>query len=671
MSATAQLALDVRGFLAGVDMAKQGLTSLRSESVKLDEGSGMARLQVAAIALGASLAGLSVAVYKGVVSTVELGARLVDVSYKSGLAVQQIMLLERSMDEVGGKAEDAAPATDKFNQAIQQAANNAGPLVSILKGVNLTMEQLASMTVAQRMVAVGNAIRSIANPAQQAEAAVSAFGASGIKMLAALDPKNLNSAAAAMGSQAQIMQANAGVFARIMQLMGAQGSSLNSLAVAVKGKLQGLFVGIASGVAPSILQIMEASATGGMALANTIRQFSPSLAPLAGLIQKLTSLDLAGFGQQLGLGAAAIMAAIKSGDALSYIKNGLQIAAVEFKTLLEQATSGTQAAFSELTNKVDFEALRSPLASIFSGAGNLFIGSIQMGLAGIIEKAQAIKRELIESSKQRSTIVADLKFLADGIAGIADIFVGTIKSGIASALASIREGLGAFGAAIPKTISISLEKSAQEDITKGKNALLASAQNAATAVSGAVNKIALGFDPEKLRATGGEKIAQAKEQVTGGAVDVKGAFEMIGGQLSSNLQRAGSAFVDATARARAATKPELEMLADAQTYIADKSLAQAKITQAEMQRAFATPAKGQQAITAKPGMAESPVPSIVSSMARIGGDVRARSTPGAIDLARSQLQAQQETAKNTATIAEKMRSTSSTSSGSQTAIVYQ
>ena len=568
MSATAQLALDVRGFLAGMDLAKQGLTSLRGEAGKVDEGNGMARLQIAAVALAATVAGLGAALYKGTVGAVEMGARLVDVSYKSGLAVQQIMTLERSLEEVGGKAEDAAPATDRFNQSLQQAANNAGPLAGIIRDAGLSMQQLAGMTVAQRMVAIGDAIRAISNPAQQAEAAVAAFGASGIKMLAALDPKNLAGAAGAMGSQAQIMQANAGVFARIMQLMGAQGSSLNSLAVAVKGKLQGLFTGIAAGVAPTVLKIMEASATGGMSLAASIRAFSPALEPLASLVQKLVSLDLAGFGQQLGIGAGAIIAAFRNGDALSFLKNGLQIAAVEFRTLLNQATDGASAAFSELGNKVDFEALRAPLDKILAGAGNLFIGAVRTGLAAAIEQAQAIRRELIESSKQRSTFAADLKFLADGIAGIANIFVGTIKSGIASALASIREGLGAFGAAIPKSIAVSLEKSGQEDLAKGKNALLTSAKNAADAVGAAVDSIVLGFDPNRLRATGKAEITKGKEQVQSGAVELRDSAGMVGSQIASNFQRAGGAFLAASAKAGEASKPELEMLSDAQKFIA-------------------------------------------------------------------------------------------------------
>ena len=667
MSATAQLALDVRGFLAGVDMAKQGLNSLRSESVKLDEGSGMARLQMAAIALAAGVTALGIAMYKGVVSTVELGARLVEVSYKSGLAVEEIMALERSIYEVGGKAQDAAPATDKFNAAIQQAANNAGPLAGILNEAGISMQQLAGMSVAERMTAVGDAIRAIKNPAQQSEAAMATFGASGIKMLAALDPKNLNSASSAMGSQAQIMQANAGVFARIMQLMGAQGSSLNSLALAAKGKLQGLFTGIAAGVAPTVLKIMEASAAGGTSLANSIRAFSPALEPLASLVQKLVSLDLAGFGQQLGLGAAAIMTAIKSGDALSYIKNGLQIAAVEFRTLLNQAADGASAAFFELGNKVDFEAIRAPLDKIMAGAGNLLLGAVRTGLAAAIEEAQAIRRELIEASNQLSTFDVDLKSFADGIAGIADIFVGTIKNGIASAIASIREGLGAFGAAIPKSIAISLGKSGQEDLTKGKNALLTSAKNASDAVSAAVDSIALGFDPARLRETGKGEISQGKEQVQSGATELKDSAGMVGSQIASNFERAGSAFLDASTKVGKASKPELDMLADAQKLIADRSLQQARTNQAEMQRKFATPAKGEQDITKKAPAAAQSGTGIFSSMAKIGGDVGGGAR--GVDVSREQLAAQQRTANNTAKMIDKLDKLTPAQS-TQTAAIY-
>ena len=381
MSATAQLALDVRGFLAGMDLAKQGLSKFREESTKVDEGNGMARLQIAAIALAAGVAALGVSIYKGVASTIELGARLVDVSYKSGLAVEEIMALERSLDEVGGKAEDAAPSTDKFNAAIQQAANNAGPLAGILQEASISMQQLAGMSVAERMTAVGDAIRAIKNPAQQSEAAIATFGASGIKMLAALDPKNLNGAAAAMGSQAQIMQANAGLFARIMQLMGAQGSSLNSLAVAVKGKLQGLFTGIAAGIAPTILKIMEASSTGGTSLAAAIRSFSPALEPLAALVESLVKMDLAGVGAKLGAGAAAIVEAIMNGDAINYLKAGLMVVSGSFRESMASVLGGIANAMSTLVANVDFSKIITGFETGMAGIAMLFVGIMQTGIA--------------------------------------------------------------------------------------------------------------------------------------------------------------------------------------------------------------------------------------------------------------------------------------------------
>ena len=123
MSAVAQLALDVRGFLAGMDLAKQAIGSFRGEAGNVDSGDGMNKLKVAAVGLAAGIVALGMVVQKGVMSTVELGSKFVDISYKSGLAVKEIMALQRAVEEVGGKAEDVAPATNTFNAALQQATN--------------------------------------------------------------------------------------------------------------------------------------------------------------------------------------------------------------------------------------------------------------------------------------------------------------------------------------------------------------------------------------------------------------------------------------------------------------------------------------------------------------------------------------------------------------------
>ena len=563
MSATAQLALDVRGFLAGMDLAKQGLSKFREESTKVDEGNGMARLQIAAIALAAGVAALGVSIYKGVASTIELGARLVDVSYKSGLAVEEIMALERSLDEVGGKAEDAAPATDKFNAAIQQAANNAGPLAGILQEASISMQQLAGMSVAERMTAVGDAIRAIKNPAQQAEAAMATFGASGIKMLAALDPKNLNSAATAMGSQAQIMQANAGVFARIMQLMGAQGSSLNSLAVAVKGKLQGLFTGIAAGVAPTILKIMEASSTGGTSLASAIRSFSPALEPLAGLVEALVSMDLAGVGAQLGAGAAAIGEAIMNGDAINYLKAGLIVASGAFREAMGGVLGGIANAMNTLVANVDFSKIVTGFETGMAGVGMLFVGIVQQGMA-----------KVLNNLRQSSSVFSNL-ISTEMVSDLAGAAAQNIKAG-------------------------------KQGITTGRSDIITGTQATASALA--------------------RNIA-----------DLPSAFAE-GSKIATKIE------TDETTKARATMA---EIVASA-----NKS---AQTTAADLRQKFATPAKGEQAIAIKEDIqkTQQPVGAIVSSMAKIGGDIGGPQT-GAIDMARQQLIAQQRTAENTSKIVDKI-----------------
>ena len=95
MSAVASLALDVRGFLAGCDLAKQGIETVRKASLTSD-GGGFAKLQAGAVAAAAAVAALGVAAYKGTMSAIALGARLVDVSYQAGLTARETLALENA-----------------------------------------------------------------------------------------------------------------------------------------------------------------------------------------------------------------------------------------------------------------------------------------------------------------------------------------------------------------------------------------------------------------------------------------------------------------------------------------------------------------------------------------------------------------------------------------------
>jgi hypothetical protein len=399
---------------------------------------------------------------------------------------------------------------------------------------------------------------------EQAEAAVAAFGSSGVKMLAALDPKNLNSAAAAMGSQAQIMQANAGVFARIMQLMGAQGSSLNSLAIAVKGKLQGLFTGIAAGVAPTVLKIMEASSTGGMNLAASIRQFSPALEPLATLVESLLKMDLAGVGAQLGAGAAAIAEAIMNGDAIAYLRDGLLVASDSFRQAIAGVLGGVAFALSALFKDVDF-------------------GSILAGFQA-------------------------------GMIGIGRLFLGIIEQGIAKVLNNLRQSSSVFEKIISPEMLSNIVGAAGANMKAGREGI----------------------------ASGGKQIADATQAAAG--------------QLSNNIAGIPAAFKQGREFATERESDATSLARQEMQEIENRAKSNAATTAEDLRKKFATPAPGQQALnlpTAKMEQPIGPIGSIVSSMAKIGGDI-AGPRASAMDFARQQLVAQQKTAENTAKMVDKL-----------------
>jgi hypothetical protein len=103
--------------------------------------------------------------------------------------------------------------------------------------------------------------------------------------------------------------------------------------------------------------------------------------------------------------------------------------------------------------------------------------------------------------------------------------------------------------------------------------------------------------------------------------------------------------------------------------ISAKGTAAAGLTANDMRKKFATPAAGEQDLTDKKAAAtQAPLGAIVSSMAKIGGDVGGPQT-GALDVARQQLTQQQRTADNTAKMVEKLNKLTPAQS-TQTASIY-
>jgi hypothetical protein len=161
------------------------------------------------------------------------------------------------------------------------------------------------------------------------------------------------------------------------------------------------------------------------------------------------------------------------------------------------------------------------------------------------------------------------------------------------------------------------------------------------------------------------KFAISENTVTGlaerGAAAVSAAATAVGEAVAS----VPAAFLEGTQAAQEASQGEIAAAKATMEEITARATASAAVTAEAMRAKFATPALGQQTLTMPTGKAEQPIGAIVSSMARIGGDQGYAQT-SAVDYARQQLQAQQETAKNTAKMVEKM-----TNNQPSTSIVYQ
>lgn len=355
MSAIAQLGLDASGFISSIAASKAAVFGFKAavDQVRNAEGLPEDSTKKAALSITAAIVALTAIMAKGTQMAIQYGSSLVDVSYNSGLAASQTMALELAVQRYGLSADSVVPATQKFNAAMQDAAKGTGPLVGILNNAGISMDQLAGMDVATRMQTVASAIKAIKHPTEQAQAAMAIWGAESIKFNEAMQPGKINSAAAALGSQAQLMEQSAGVFARITQVLGQAGSTLSELVANAKNKIQGFFVGMASELAPEILSILESVSSGSKSISDAIKEFAPALAPLIDIVNTLVNMDFAAIGQEVGKAIATTIEAIR-GFKLKDLFSGAEAGA----GLVEQVKANFDAAAANIKKAQEDAAVR-------------------------------------------------------------------------------------------------------------------------------------------------------------------------------------------------------------------------------------------------------------------------------------------------------------------------
>jgi len=344
MAFQAALSMDVSGFTAGINKASSGIASL-ANTVK-----GLAVVEYGGRALSA-MADVVGAAFRGMYSAMEAGGALVDLSEQTGLAVDKLMLLQTAFAQSGLAASDVQPVINKMQKAIESAATSGGPAAEAFQRMGLSASKLSGMRANEQLTAIGDAINKIQNPTQKAAAAMEIFGKSGGKALALFASGGLADAATAVGNQAQLMKENAGVFDKVTDILGTAAT-----------KLQGLYVGIASVVAPMLMSAVEA----------------------------FNKIDLSALGQQIGVVVAIVLEAFSTGTLGKLTLESMKYAFTWTINFLSSALAGVFAGI--LQTVVDTLSVLatanfwSGMLTALVGAAQEFIAIIAEGIAGILDE---------------------------------------------------------------------------------------------------------------------------------------------------------------------------------------------------------------------------------------------------------------------------------------------
>jgi len=222
--------------------------SLGGMQKKFREGAGNLSSGALDIA-GKGLAGLAAsglvaagAIGYGVKNVLDLGGSLSDMSAKTGIAIDSLMILNQAGKDAG--IENLTGAVSKMQKVlIAVAEGGAGPAADALTQLGLSAKDLARMPANEALDKIGAAIRKIDDPAKKAATSMAIFGKSGAELLPLFaDAGALGNAAGVIGGQAAIMAKNAAAFDQASDSLGHIGL-----------KLQGFFVGIAGEIIPRLL----------------------------------------------------------------------------------------------------------------------------------------------------------------------------------------------------------------------------------------------------------------------------------------------------------------------------------------------------------------------------------------------------------------------------------
>lgn len=228
----------IGGDTSGLQQSLNRATSAVASATSRMASAGFGQLlgPIAAVAAGV---GSITAIMSGMKGALDLGSEMVDLSNRTGVAVESLYGLRLAFKDAGVDAEKLGPAVNKMQKALASAVGG-GKEGDVLKSLGLDPQSLASMDSGQAFARIGNAIAQLPNSVERSAAAMALFGKSGGELLQVFMDPNFKEAGN-ISEAARLLGENAATFDRASDALGRSGS-----------KVSGFFIGVGSQVVPQL-----------------------------------------------------------------------------------------------------------------------------------------------------------------------------------------------------------------------------------------------------------------------------------------------------------------------------------------------------------------------------------------------------------------------------------
>jgi hypothetical protein len=329
------------------DAGKKGKTGFGEIAI----GAGIAG---AAVKLGTAAIDAAFAVAQKTVQSfgdaLNMGGRLAELSDRTGVAVDKVMLLERAFQNTGVGADSLGPIINKMQKAIVDAGDGTSKAADAFTKLGIPLSTLQNLSPDEQLRAIGKAIAGIPDPAERAAVSMEVFGKSG---------GALNQLFANMDGEVETAKAQLGSLPKIMKEGAAQFDRISDSLVVIGGK----FVEFAAGIIDKVKPALDALTTA------------------------LTRIDAAKIGQELAgfftgagegmKGFQAAVDAIDAGEMGTAFKIVAQAIQIQFKETGNSIYASMVAAFKTTGDFImDQFSSTGPLVALFQDFGNLISGYI-------------------------------------------------------------------------------------------------------------------------------------------------------------------------------------------------------------------------------------------------------------------------------------------------------